>query len=1304
MAMKPPRWSAITQSAFEWERAALEFLREHLPEHEPWRAWANFEFIDDQGRVNEVDVLVLTPQGLVLVEIKSRPGAVEGDAHSWTWNTDGRRTTVDNPLRLANRKAQRLASLLRRQDAIAKSPVQAPWVEAAIFLSAVRPPLRLDASTRNRVFLRGRPGREDDDGIVGAITTTLTSAFPRRQPIEASASRVIARAIEQAGIRPSLRERRIGDYELGQLLAEGDGWQDFEARHVSLGVQRRVRIYPYAAAASTDARARLGRMAARAFRILEGVDHPGILKVLDFKESERGPALIFEHDPKAMRFDLLLRERGGGMSAELRLDLLRQLAEALRYAHSKSLYHRALAPQSVLVRDVDAPRPRVQIMDWQAGSRSDPGAATPERTSGTRHLDDYVADPAKVYLAPESLQGAAVPAPHHDVFSLGAIAYHLFTGKPPAVSPLELPEKLRAGDGLRLSDALDGAGRDLEELIRASTNPDVGGRIESVDEFLVYLADAEKEGRVEASEATVDPSIAKSGDVLERGLVVVRRLGRGGSSDALVVRQGEGAEELVLKVAIDAAHGERIKGEAEVLKRLRWPNIVRYVDDFPIAGRHAILMEKAGEMSLARHLRSAEPPALDLMRRFGEELLQTLDYLEQEGVAHRDIKPDNIGVAEAGKSSRKRLVLFDFSLARTSPDNIQAGTRPYLDPFLGLRRPPRWDLYAERFAAAVTLHEMLTGTVPTWGDGVSDPALLDDEATIESDRFEPNLRDGLTAFFDRALRREPRERFDNAEEMLRAWRQVFEAIDRRPISEDSLELVARRVEARTPVTELGYGIEALDVLANMGIHTAQQLLAVDRRRFRYRKNVSERVRREIRLKAKRLAQLRPDLVQGGVAAGTGRASVDRLANQLVPLRPAGEEPIEDRVLAAFLGLDAVNGSSSWLSAGDVAKACSVARSVVAGALERARERWHKSRDLNETRDDIAALLATSAGVMTVHELAMQLRAARGSVEEDEAEILRLATAVLRACIELEAARERPRFALFAETVPALVAGDEEAAAYAWLLGEEADRLAASDPLPSPARAEEELALVPRPEGTAPLPLQRLLRLAATASRRAALSSRNELYPRGMAAEQALRLSLGSLAGARVLTPEQIRERVHGRYPDAEPLPERPALDRLLADAGADRDWREDGDAGPGYYARHMAFASTGTTSPHRYDTAAPAVDATPEVLDARALEEKLRHAARTGGFLALTVEPRRMAQAEAEVLRRFPRERLSLDRLLLEAMRAQAETLKVRWPVVLAADAEAQRQPRLPEPAPPRRPRRPGGPAAHPDAAPAPRS
>src|ERR1700682_3742613 len=106
--MKPPRWTVVSPSAYEWEREALE---EHLPDHDPWRAWSNFEFVDDEGRVNEVDFLVLGPAGLILVEIKSRPGTIEGDAHSWNWTTDGRRHIVDNPLLLANRKAIRIACL-----------------------------------------------------------------------------------------------------------------------------------------------------------------------------------------------------------------------------------------------------------------------------------------------------------------------------------------------------------------------------------------------------------------------------------------------------------------------------------------------------------------------------------------------------------------------------------------------------------------------------------------------------------------------------------------------------------------------------------------------------------------------------------------------------------------------------------------------------------------------------------------------------------------------------------------------------------------------------------------------------------------------------------------------------------------------------------------------------------------------------------------------------------------------------------------------------------------------------------------
>ncbi|MCK7580651.1 MAG: hypothetical protein MZV65_36795 [Chromatiales bacterium] len=50
---------------------------------------------------------------------------------------------------------------------------------------------------------------------------------------------------------------------------------------------------------------------------------------------------------------------------------------------------------------------------------------------------------------------------------------------------------------------------------------------------------------------------------------------------------------------------------------------------------------------------------LDLLQRFGEELIAVVDYLEREGVPHRDIKPDNIGI-RPGSSKRLTLTLFDF--------------------------------------------------------------------------------------------------------------------------------------------------------------------------------------------------------------------------------------------------------------------------------------------------------------------------------------------------------------------------------------------------------------------------------------------------------------------------------------------------------------------------------------------------------------------------------------------------------------------------------------------------------------------
>ena len=71
------------------ERRGLDFIRAGLPNHDPYRAWANFEFQTPDGAIYEVDLLVLTKQGFWLVEIKSWPGRVRGDAGTWTRTHEG---------------------------------------------------------------------------------------------------------------------------------------------------------------------------------------------------------------------------------------------------------------------------------------------------------------------------------------------------------------------------------------------------------------------------------------------------------------------------------------------------------------------------------------------------------------------------------------------------------------------------------------------------------------------------------------------------------------------------------------------------------------------------------------------------------------------------------------------------------------------------------------------------------------------------------------------------------------------------------------------------------------------------------------------------------------------------------------------------------------------------------------------------------------------------------------------------------------------------------------------------------------
>ena len=1305
MEATSPRWQAITDSEFPWEREALAFVRDRLPDHDPYRAWANFEFIADDGSINEVDLLVLTTKGFYLVEIKSRPGTVEGDQGTWTWRHDGRVQTVDNPLLLANRKAKKLISLLRRQPALRKKAAS-PFLEAHVFLSHEDVDCRLTADLQDRVHRRDTgTGRDERPGIVAALTRH-SAGTPLRSRPDRPMAKAISRAMQEAGIRRSQRAKRVGDYRLDELLFEGPNYQDWTARHAAIDREHaRVRIYAIPPAASDEERTALQRAARREYQVLLDVRHEGILTAKTYTDHVHGPALVFEHREGSQRFDHWLAERAAGLDVDSRLHLLRQIAEAVHFAHAKHLVHRALSPQSILVVDPEAPQPRVQVFNWQTGARHafDGGAPGPT-TTGASRLDAFVEESAWVYMAPEAITGRGATGEQLDVFSLGAIAYHLFSGRPPASSLVEMTARLRQEQGLQISSVLDGAGERLQLLVQYATHPEVTVRLGSAGEFLKGLEDIEDELTRPDERPRPDPIEARPGDELDHGLVMKRRLGKGGTALALLVERD--GREHVLKVALSPDHNNRLRAEADVLRRLRHQYIVELQDDELTfedgAGneRVGLLMARAGEATLADRLRDEGRLHLELLERFGEDLLATIDWLEQKGIPHRDIKPENLGTAKVG--NQLHLVLFDFSLARTPAENILAGTRHYLDPFLQTRKPPRWDTHAERFAAAVTLHQMAAGSLPRWGDGQSEPAVLDCEATIDADTFEPAVRDDLTAFFRKALRRDYRQRFDNAEEMLRAWRQLFLAAARPETDTDPVGATPpfsgiEQARLDTLLAAMGLSARAMNAVERIGVRTVHDLLRFPLIQVNRMRGVGIQTRRELTDLARRLAERFPDAAgapkvpatesDAEVPAETGQASVDELRRLLLPAGRTAQSRRDTELAAALLGLrgDAVAGS--WPSQSDVARALGVPPVAVSQTVARSRRRWMKLAELTRLRHDVVEMLAAHGNVMTRTELAAALLARRGSVQEEPLRS-RYAGACARAAVEVESHLAAPRWTVRRIDGPAgvLLARDaiddrgearidgQKLADFAQRLGRIADRLSAADPLLSPARALDALLAVAAPAGVAPLAPNRLLALAAGVSQNAALSSRLELYPRGMAADRALRLALGALAGARNLTPEEVRRRVAGRYPEAAPLPDRPELDTLLRDAGSELCWASDAADGRGAYRSQLRrFVTIGSATSYTrgsHGTARVAEAGPAEWGDTDAFDERLRRALQNGAFLALTVPPRRLADAERALASAFAIDARSADELLIRHMRAAAGEAGADWSIVLRADRE----------------------------------
>lgn len=1301
---KSSNWTTASESKFPWERDALDFVREKFPARDPYRAWANFEFIADDGSVNEVDLLVFTPQGFFLIEIKSRPGRLSGDAGTWTWETDGKFSTVDNPYLLANLKAKKLKSLLQKQKAFRKK-AQPPFIEALVFCSAPGLQCELEGNARHHICLRDRDaaeGKPERSGIMAAIMRRECSGLATyaRGTYDRPMAKAVSQAMDQAGIRPSQRMRKVSDYQLEHLIDEGPNYQDWLATHTQVSnSKRRVRLYLVKTEATPEYRETIQRAALREFQILENLEHPGILRAFNITEHELGPALLFEHDPLSMRLDHFLVQQKDKLSIEVQLDLIRQIAEVISYAHEKKTIHRGLSPQSILVSNLDADRPRIKVFNWQVGFKDGSTSTGVSRiVSATSHVDRLVDDAATAYMAPEALTDANT-GEHLDIFSLGAIAYHVFSGLIPAANAVELSEKLRETKGLQISSVLNGASEWLQELIRCATHPVVPDRLGSAADFLALLDEVENDLTEPELDHIEDPTRAQKGDLLPGDYQVVRRLGQGGCSVALLVERD--GQDYVLKVANDPGQNARLDDEAEVLSKdeMRHPCIVDYVESLEMGQYRGFLMrpvyaekEKRIIETLGHRLRKDGRLNSDLLQRFGEDLLGVVNHLEEQGIPHRDIKPDNIAVGMVGRGSKLHLVLFDFSLSRTPVENIRAGTTGYLDPLISLRKPPRWDLHAERYSAAMTLYELASGSLAKWGDGVTQPDQLspDTEITIDAELFEPALREPLADFFRQAFRRNIAERFDNAEVMLRAWRDSFTGLDSGGsitdhTDESQLRELLTPADFDTTIAELGLGSRAANALDRANILTVEDLLTVPMRRLLRLRGVGNKTRREIGAVVKILRELlgKPAKEQPLVPETSDSAAeeidieslgVDLLADRLLKVGSREKETFQQTV-RLFLGLDPQQ-ETDWPSQATVAEAVKLTRGRIGQIVGQLHERWSKEPALTRLRTDLAEMLNLQGGVMSLRELSETLLVARGSFQ-DEPRRTRLARALVRAAVEVERSRNDPRFLVSRNQGCILIATSAELANYARRLGAEADLIASEDPLLAPTRVIERLRDRKTPSGVS-LSDTRLIRLAAEVSEHAAISSRQELYPRGMDAARALKLSQGALLGQRALTVDQIRDRVSGRYPEAVDLPDRKELDELLRAAGFDLVWDDTANNGAGCFKsplRDLVSITSGSQSIERRTTRrgrGEAGDVTPEEADAREFEERLQRSIVEGTFLTLLVHAKYYERARKELTRRFPLQVVDFEGLFIDSLQETAAGAKVNWDLVLQTDTSPQ--------------------------------
>ncbi|MDP9382720.1 MAG: PQQ-binding-like beta-propeller repeat protein [Chloroflexota bacterium] len=217
------------------------------------------------------------------------------------------------------------------------------------------------------------------------------------------------------------------------------------------------------------------------------------------------------------------------------------------------------------------------------------------------------------------------------------------------------------------------------------------------------------------------------------------------------------------------------RNEARAVARLSHPHIVSVYDYDQEGDRCFIVMEYVQGPDLKEYISNRRPLSEDEVRRLVSQVLHRLAAAHRAGIIHRDMKPRNVLVSPDGT-----LKVGDFGVAKAAGDaaltytGVVFGTPHYLAPEVarGDAATPRSDLYA----VGVMLYEMLAGRLPFEGDyAISVVHAHAFEQPPPLGQLAPNVSPEMLAVVQRAMAKDPAERFADAEQMLEALRATEQA-------------------------------------------------------------------------------------------------------------------------------------------------------------------------------------------------------------------------------------------------------------------------------------------------------------------------------------------------------------------------------------------------------------------------------------------------------------------------------------------------------------------------------------------------